>query len=122
MDILQIVGFALTALVLLIVLREYKREYAVVGALLASTLLLLVCISQIKEIVDFLIVLSSTVSENLPMLPLIKSIGIAIVISLACDICEDSGEKALANKLVFVGKIAILSLALPLASELARLM
>lgn len=48
---------------------------------------------------------------------LIKVTGIAILTEYAVNICKDSGENAIANKIDFGGKIIIISLSIPVISS-----
>lgn len=48
----------------------------------------------------------------------VKAVGISLVTQSACDTCCDYGQTALAGKLEFAGKLAILAAALPLFKEM----
>lgn len=52
---------------------------------------------------------------------LLRSLGIALSVEFAADICRDAGEDSTAGRLELAGKIAILILSLPLLKELLDL-
>ena len=52
---------------------------------------------------------------------IVKSIGIAFVAGIAADVCRDAGARAMASKVELAGKVAILSLAMPMAMQLMEL-
>ena len=45
---------------------------------------------------------------------LFKSLGICYIVQLASDYCKDCGENALASQVTLAGKLAMLSVSLPL--------
>lgn len=49
--------------------------------------------------------------------PIVKITGIAYISQIGAQLCEENGEKALAGRVEAAGKIAICSLALPIAKE-----
>jgi stage III sporulation protein AD len=52
---------------------------------------------------------------------LMKSMGISLLSTTAADLCRDSGESSIANKLELLGKCEIVLLSLPLLKELLSL-
>ncbi|MCI8621891.1 MAG: hypothetical protein HFJ50_09660 [Clostridia bacterium] len=51
MDIIKIVGIALTAIVIIIIIKQYKPEFAVYISLIASTLIMFIFIDKLAGIV-----------------------------------------------------------------------
>ena len=49
-----------------------------------------------------------------------KALGICYITRLACDVCKDSGETALASKVDLAGRITIAALSLPLITALLQ--
>lgn len=49
--------------------------------------------------------------------PILKITGLAYISQLGAQLCEDSGEKALAGRVEMAGKIAICTVAIPIAKE-----
>ena len=49
--------------------------------------------------------------------PILKITGIAYISQIGSELCSDSGEKALAGRVETAGKIAICTVALPIAKE-----
>ena len=52
---------------------------------------------------------------------LLKSVGICFICQFSSDICNDSGQSALATKVELAGKILILISALPLMEEILEI-
>ena len=52
--------------------------------------------------------------DNMYLTILFKSLGICYIVQLASDYCRDCGENALASQVTLAGKLAMLSVSLPL--------
>lgn len=121
MNMLQIAGLALSAVALAVLLRQYRAEYAMALGLVVSAAILLALMPVLRETIGLLtdIASKSGVSQTLDII--VKSIGIAFVAGIAADVCRDAGESAMASKVELAGKVAILSLAMPMAMQLMEL-
>ena len=69
-------------------------------------------ISPLIELVDELSEETGTGSEYIMIL--MKALAVCIVTRLASECCRDSGEGAIAAKVEFAGKAAVLLIAVPL--------
>lgn len=119
MDIIKIIGIGLISLILIIILKQYKSEYAVYISLIAGGLILFLTFDKLSEIINLLKNLAnkSGINSTFIML-LIKITGIAILTEFAVSICKDSGESAIANKIDIGGKIMIVAVSVPIISSL----
>lgn len=119
MDVIKIIGIGLTALIIIIIVRQYKPEFTIYISLLAGTLILLFIMGKLEGIIDLLTTLSNKTAINNEFLTLlIKITGIAFLTEFAVSICKDSGESAIANKVDVGGKIIIVSMSIPIISSL----
>jgi stage III sporulation protein AD len=119
MEIIKIIGIGLIALIIIIILKQYKPEFVVYVSLIAGILILSISLSKISAIVELLKNLADSTSINSQFLNLlIKITGIAILTEFAVSICKDSGETAIANKIDIGGKVIIVSMSIPIISGL----
>ena len=119
MEIVKIIGIGLTALIIIIILKQYKPEYVLYTSILAGIFILLLSVSQISGVIDLLKSLSSRANINSQFLGIILKItGIAILTEFAVSICQDSGESAIANKIDIGGKIIIITMSISIISSL----
>ena len=119
MDIIKIIGIGLLALILIIILKQYKQEFAIYVSLIAGVLILTISFSKISGIIDLLNNLSSKVLIHQEFLSLlIKITGIAILTEFSISVCKDSGETAIANKIDIGGKIIMVSMSIPIMAGL----
>lgn len=117
MEVVKVVGIGFLTLIISIVLKEYKKEYAIYASIIGGVILLTMSFGTIQEIVNFLNKISERTSYNSEFIALLLKItGIAILVEYATSICKDSGESAIATKIDFAGKIIIISMSIPIIS------
>lgn len=123
MEIIKVVGFAIFATMLVVILKEEKKEFAVALSVIAGVMLLLFCISKIDPIINMLYELVEKSGINSSFLVIIlKVIGIAYLVELGKNICQDAGQSAIATKLEMAGKIIVVSISLPIFASLISLL
>nr|MBP3680575.1 stage III sporulation protein AD [Clostridia bacterium] len=119
MDIIKIIGIGLISLVITIIVKQYKPEFAVYISLIAGALILMLVFDKLSEVIKLLNNLASKSAINSKFISLlIKITGIAILTEFAVSICKDSGETAIANKMDIGGKIMIIAVSVPIISSL----
>ena len=119
MEIVKIVGIGLIALIIIIILKQYKPEFVIYVSLIAGAMILFLVMNKISGIITMLTNLSNKVSVNGQFLELlIKITGIAFLTEFAVSICKDSGETAIASKVDLGGKVIIISMSIPIISSL----
>lgn len=119
MDIIKIVGIALIALILIVLLKQYKPEFSIYISILVGVLILFLVMDRITEIINLIKSIANKASINTTFLTLlIKITGIAFLAEFAVSICKDSGESAIASKIEFGSKIIIISMSIPIISSL----
>lgn len=119
MDIIKILGIGLISVILIIIIKQYKPEFAVYISLMAGAAIILLVVSKLTGIVSLLTALSDKAGVNKEFLSiLLKITGIAILTEFAVSICKDLGESSIANKVDLGGKIIIISISIPIISSL----
>ncbi len=119
MDIVKIIGIGLIALIIIIIVRQYKPEFTLYVSLLAGALILFFMMDKIGGIINLLTTLSNKTAINNEFLTLlIKITGITFLTEFAVSICKDTGESAIASKIDMGGKVIIVSMSIPIISSL----
>lgn len=119
MDIIKIIGIGLISLIIIVILKQYKPEFAMYVSLLAGVLIFLLVATKISGIIEVLKSIANKASIDSEFIALlIKITGIAILTEFAVSICKDSGETAIANKVDLGGKVIIMSMSIPIMSSL----
>ena len=120
--IIKIIGIGLVALIIIILLKQYKSEFAIYISLLAGVLILLLVMDQLTEIISLLQSLASKASINSTFLALLLKItGIAFLAEFAVSVCKDAGEGAIASKIEIGSKIIIIAMSIPIISSLLEI-
>ena len=122
MEILKIIGIGLIALIIIVMLKQYKPEFVIYVSLIAGVLILFIVVDKLTGIINLLQSLANKASINTEFLTLlIKITGIAFLSEFAVSICKDAGEVAIANKMEIGAKIIIISMSIPIISSLLEI-
>ena len=119
MDIIKIIGIGLIALIVIIIIKQYRPEFAVYVSLIAGALILLLILDKMSGVINLLTNLANKTSINKDFIfLLIKITGIAFLTEFAVSICKDAGENAIATKIDMGGKVMIVAISIPIISSL----
>ena len=119
MEIIKIIGIGLISLVIILILRQYKPEYAIYVSLIAGILILTLSLGELTGIINLLKDISSKANINTKFLSLLLKItGISFLTEFAVSISKDSGETAIANKIDLGGKVLIIVISIPIITAL----
>lgn len=122
MEIIKIIGICLISVVIIILLKQYKPEFAIYISMLTGILIILFVIDDLAGIINLLQSLANKVSiNNTFLMLLIKITGIAFLSEFAVSICKDAGETAIASKMEIGAKIIIISMSIPIISSLLEI-
>ena len=122
MEIVKIVGIAFIALIIIIMLKQYRPEYAIFISILTGILILILVMDRLTGIINLIESIQDKFSINTEFIALlIKITGIAFLAEFAVSICKDSGESAIASKIEIGSKIIIISMSIPIISALLEI-
>lgn len=112
---IKISGIVIISLLLIIFLKESKREFAFILSLAVSVILFVTLINDFQGIISAISNLSNSV-ENISnyISLLVKILCISLLSQFVIDLCRDAGENALASQTEIASKILILVMTLPL--------
>ena len=121
-EIIKIIGIGFIALVIVIILKQYKPEYAIYVSIIAGILILFLSMEKLSGIINLLRAIADKTYINKQFLGiLLKITGIAIITEFAVSICADAGEKAIASKIEMGSKVIIIAMSIPIISSLLEL-
>ena len=90
MEIIKIIGIALLGLIIVILIKQYKPEFAIYISLLTGVLILFLSLDRLQEIIALLQSIANKASINSRFLSLlIKITGIAFLSEFAVSICKN---------------------------------
>lgn len=122
MEIIKIIGIGLISLIIIIMLKQYKPEYAIFISILTGALIILLVMNRLSGIIQLINTIENKLAINSQFIAiLIKITGIAFLSEFAVSICKDSGEASIANKIEIGSKIIIISMSIPIISSLLEI-
>lgn len=118
----KIIGIGLIGLVIIIILKQYRPEYAIYASIIVGVLILFLAMEKISGIINLLQSISDKTYINKNFLNIVLKItGIAILTEFAVSVCTDAGEKAIANKVEIGSKVIIITMSIPIITSLLEL-
>ncbi|MFR3155343.1 MAG: stage III sporulation protein AD [Christensenellales bacterium] len=123
MEVIKIVGISIFAVIMIIILKNYRPEMALVLSIITGIGIMLYAISKMSSVINVLNDLVSKSGVNTDfLLIIIKVIGIAYIVEFGKNVCIDAGQSSIATKLEMAGKVVIVVLTIPLISSLVNVL
>ncbi|SEO03366.1 stage III sporulation protein AD [Paenibacillus sp. OK076] len=117
MEIIQVIGLALIATVLILVIKEQKPMFAFLIAAATGIVIFMLLIGKIGAVIEVLKRLAENSGmESIYLKTVLKIIGIAYIAEFGAQIVRDAGQESIASKIELAGKVLILVLAIPIIS------
>lgn len=119
MDIMQIVAIGIIASIIVIVVKEYKPELAIQISIVTGLIIFTAMLSKLSSVLTVLKFYAAKADIDILYFSIIlKVISIAYITEFGAQICKDSGEVSIGNKIEFAGKVLIMVLAIPIYAAL----
>ena len=119
MELLKIVLIGIVFSVIIIIIKQIKPEFSPIILIAASCVILAHIIQYVGNIVLDIdnIITQTGINKDLFVI-ILKIIGIGYLVEFGAGICNDSGNQSIADKIILAGKIIILSVSMPIISNL----
>lgn len=112
----------LMTVVICLYLTKQAKDISVLAVLAACCLVFVGAFSYLNPVMDFIKTLQDKGNLNTQMIGIImKSVGIAMLSELTCQICVDSGNASLGKTLQFMANCLVLWISLPVFQSLLEL-
>ncbi len=119
MDIMQIVAIGIVASIIIIIVKEYKPELAIQISIVTGLIIFTATLNKLNAIFTLLKLYAAKADIDIFYFSIIlKVISIAYITEFGAQICKDSGEVSIGNKIEFAGKVLIMTLAIPIYAAL----
>jgi stage III sporulation protein AD len=110
-----VVGLALVATFLALIVKEQKPNFAFLLIVFVGCTIFLFLVDKIYEIISMIESLAINAKVNTVYVEtILKIIGIAYIAEFAAQITKDAGQGAISSKIELAGKIIILAMAIPI--------
>lgn len=119
MEILKISAVSLAAVVLITVVKNYRKEFAIPTALACSLILLYILVDSLKYGFVYISDFYNRLEYGKSYYPIIiKTLAIAYITEFTSQLCKDAGETSIAGKVELAGKIFIFIVAIPVFASI----
>lgn len=121
-NIFEIAGIGIVSSAIIIILKQYRPEFAFSASLICGIILLLysvISFSEINETLKEIIAISGIENEKYEIL--FRCLGISIVSKIASEACNECGQGSISSKIDLAGKTIILFTAMPLFTEIIEI-
>ncbi len=115
MDIFKIAAIAICGVIIASIVREYKPAFALYIVIATVLFIFGYIMYQLRAVFQFLSYVYDRISYGQAFFPiLLKVLAVAYIADFVAQICRDSGENAIGDKIELSGKILIFYLATPI--------
>jgi len=122
LDILQITSLGIVAVILIVIIRQYRPEIALQISIITGIVIFMLIASRLKVVLDMLEEFSRRAGiDAVYFVTVLKIIGIAYISQFGSEICRDAGDTSIASKIELAGRVMIVALAVPIMSSLINL-
>ncbi len=119
MNIMQITVIGMVAALLVLIVKQYRPDMAMLITMGSGILLILLLLGNINSIISTVEAMSQMANlDSIYLVTVLKVIGIAYIAEFGSQVCKDTGEGTIASKIELGGKILIMVLALPILTAL----
>lgn len=120
---LQIIGIAVIGGIVAVYLRSINNELAMLAVICTGIMVLFSAFQYLSQTVEFFGKLAEISKIDNALYKLImKIVAIGYIVEFAAGLLEDFGLRSVSNKLVFAGKLIILTVALPVFYALINIL
>lgn len=119
MIIIKVIFIALIAAIFSVYLKKYSPELAVFLSISAGVLIIYLILDYFGGFVDYIKDFFDNSGIDTGIFKIVfKVLIVAYLVEFSIDLIRDLGESGLADKVLLVGKIVIISLSLPIVFSL----
>ena len=119
MEILKIILIGIVTCVATIIVKNIKPEFSILVSLSGSVVILILIINNLVDIVSgFSSIVNKTNINTQLFSSVLKIVGVGYITEFGADICQDTGNSSIANKVLLSGKVVIMCLALPIVNSM----
>ncbi len=103
----------------ILLIKKSNQEMALAAAIAAAAVICLSAMQLFSELMELMRrIIEQTGLSSALFLPVLKCVGIAMIVKLSSGLCRDAGQSGIASSMELLGSAAALFTALPLFSAL----
>ena len=114
-DLLKILAVALITVFANMLVKQTKPEIAILISIVGSIIIIIMAVDLMSSVINsFYKIFQTTGVQTALLTPLLKIVAIGYIAEFGANICSDAGASSVADKVLFVAKLIILVIALPI--------
>jgi len=119
----QVISIAIISAIIAIFLRNVDQSLSLLTIVAAGIIIIILSLDYLTQTLSLIntLINHSGVDKELFVI-IFKITGISYVIEFSADLLDDFGMKSLSNKIIFAGKLIIISVASPVIYSVFNLM
>ena len=122
MTLVKIIGFVLCFVFILVLVKQYRPEFVLPLTVCAGSWLFFCAIGQADYLFGRVRDISEMVGIDIMYIEILfKIVGVSYLCEFCVAVCRDCGQTALGIKVELVGKLMILTSAMPVFNELLKI-
>ncbi|MGN1208251.1 MAG: SpoIIIAC/SpoIIIAD family protein, partial [Christensenellales bacterium] len=119
MDIVKIIIIGVVTSIATVVLKQFKPELSIIVSLAGGVIILISLVNYLGQVVGSFVQIVNKTSLDLGLFSsVLKIVGVGYITEFGANICVDTGNSSIADKVLLAGKIIILCLSLPIINSL----
>ena len=121
-ELLKILAIALITVFANMLVKQTKPEIAILISIVGSLLIIIMAVNSLSNIISsFYSIFKTTGVDSSLLTPLIKIVAIGYLAEFGANICVDPGASSIADKILFCAKLIILTISLPIVTEVVNI-
>ena len=118
--VIKLCGVAIIAAISALMLKKGKSEISFAPCIAVLLIIFGFCLRALEPLLDEVNALLELFGASEYFLPIIKSLGVAILVQIASSVCSDIGESKIGEGIELAGKFEILLISLPLVRRIVE--
>ena len=115
MELIKVIAIGLVTSFACMFVKQIKPEIAIIIGLAGSVIMLILSVNMVISIANsFKTIFVKTGLTDSVLAPVFKIIGIGYLCEFSANLCADTGNNSVAEKILFAGKVMILLVSLPI--------
>ena len=119
MELIKVLILGIIISILAVFLKQIKPEYSLLCVIVGSIVILIYILSYITKVFSFFQeIIDKTGISSTMFVTMLKIVGLGYLIEFSANVCKDSGNSSIADKVVLAGKLMIFLVSMPIISSL----
>ena len=120
--LLKIIGISFIVTISVLILKPTKPDIALIVGVAGSVCVFFYIIDLLEQVFGlFEYIMEITNLDSKLFALLIKIVGVGYITEFSANLCQDSGNSAMASKLLLTGKLVIFVMSIPIITSLIEL-